>query len=96
MRKVTLQKPIERKGSDPIAEVTVREPTVGDIRGLSQMDLGKMEVKTMERLLPRITLPPLLPDEIAAMNMADFFRLSGAAVSFFMTDAEREAAGLSE
>ena len=96
MIKITLQKAIERKGSDPITEVTVRAPVVGDIRGLTQMDLGKMEVKAMERLLPRITLPPLLPDELAAMNIADFFKLSGAAMSFLMPETDREAAGLSE
>ncbi len=96
MREVTLQKPIERKGSDPIAEVKVREPKVGDIRGLTQKAIAEMETKAMERLLPRITLPPLLPEELAAMNVSDFFKLSAAALSFLMPEAEREAAGLSE
>ncbi|MCA3453785.1 MAG: phage tail assembly protein [Rhodobacter sp.] len=96
MNKITLQTPVLRKGSDPITEVTVREPKVGDTRGLSQMDIARMDVKTMERLLPRITQPPLLPDEIAGMNMSDFFKLSGAAVGFLIPEADREQAGITE
>lgn len=91
MEKVTLQTPVARKGEGDVAEVSLRRPTVGDLRGLTLTDLLRMDVKAMERLLPRITMPSLLPDEVAALDVADFLVLAGATVSFLAT-AEQMAA----
>jgi hypothetical protein len=55
-----------------------------------------MDVKSMEKLLPRITVPPLLPDEVAALDIADLFALAGIAASFFMKKADREQAGITD
>jgi hypothetical protein len=96
MMKVSLETPIQRKGADPITEVSLRKPTVGDLRGLKLIDVGQMDVKAVERLLPRITVPPLLPDEVAALDIADLFVLAGMAASFFMKAADREQVGVTE
>lgn len=85
MTKITLVTPVERKGADAIREVTVREPKVGDLRGLALTDVLRMDVKALERLLPRVTLPGLLPEEVAALAPADFLALAGTVVSFFAT-----------
>jgi hypothetical protein len=96
MMKVILETPIERKGSDPITEVSLRKPSVGDLRGLKLIDVGQMDVKSMEKLLPRITVPPLLPDEVAALDISDLFALAGVAAGFFMKAADREQAGITD
>jgi hypothetical protein len=96
MQKVTLETPVARKGADPITEVALRAPSVGDLRGLKLTDLMQLDVKAMERLLPRITLPSLLPEEVAALDVADFFSLAGAAASFLATKADKEHFGMTD
>lgn len=83
MTKVKLTAPVSRKGADPVAEVTVAKPTVGTLRGLKLTDVLQMDVKTMERLLPRITQPALLAEDVAGLDPADFLALAGAVVGFF-------------
>ncbi len=91
MTKVTLNTPVVRPGADPIAEVSLRKPTVGDLRGLALTDVLRMDVKALERLLPRITQPALLPVDVAGLDPADFLSLAGATVGFFVTAAQAAA-----
>jgi hypothetical protein len=44
-----------------------------------------MDVRAMERLLPRITQPALLGEDVAGLDPADFLALAGAVVGFFAT-----------
>ncbi|MCA3488708.1 MAG: phage tail assembly protein [Rhodobacter sp.] len=85
MTKVKLTTPVSRKGADPVAEVTVAKPTVGTLRGLKLTDVLQMDVRAMERLLPRITQPALLGEDVAGLDPADFLALAGAGVGFFAT-----------
>jgi hypothetical protein len=39
MGKVTLVTPVKREGTDPVAAVEVRKPSVGDLRGLKLTDV---------------------------------------------------------
>lgn len=94
---VQLVRPIERKDG-AIAAVTLHEPSVGALRGLKLFELMRMDTASMQTLLPRITEPALMPDEIAALKTADFFSLATAVMGFFMTPdqvaaAQAEAAG---
>lgn len=91
MTKITLQTPVARKGSDPVAEVTVVKPTVGTLRGLKLTDVLQMDVRAMERLLPRITRPALLAEDVAGLDPADFLALTGAVVGFFATPDQMAA-----
>ncbi len=81
MSKTTLLQPLKRASGD-IASVTVRKPDVGSLRGLKLTDILQMDVTALSRLLPRITEPALLPDEVAALDPADFLGLSAAVVGF--------------
>lgn len=90
MSKVTLQTPIERKDG-PVTEVVVTRPGVGQLRGLAMTDIVRMDVNALVKLLPRVTQPPLLPDEVAALDPADFMELGGALVGFFMSQASLKA-----
>lgn len=92
---VALTVPIARGGAEPIATVAVRKLSAGALRGLALTKVITMDVSTMLTLLPRVTEPALLPDEVAALEPADLLALSGAVVGFFMTAsqaAEAEAA----
>lgn len=86
--KVTLNKPIQR-GDETISEVELMEPSAGQMRGLSIVNLMQMDVATVMKLLPRITNPALLPAEIDALRPADLLELAGSAVSFFGSEADR-------
>jgi hypothetical protein len=92
MGNVTLVTPVKRHdGTDPIKAVEVRRPTVGELRGLKLTDVLQMDVRAMERLLPRITQPALLPVDVAALDPADFLSLAGTVVGFFTTPEQRAA-----
>lgn len=93
---ITLASPVAR-GRETIAEVAVRKPTSGALRGMKLTNVLTMDVSTMLVLLPRVTEPALLPDEVADLAPADLLALSAAVVGFFMTPAQAaqvEAAGI--
>jgi hypothetical protein len=93
---ISLSAPIVR-GDAAIASVAIRKPTSGALRGMKLTNVLTMDVSTMLLLLPRVTEPALLPDEVAALDPADLLALSGAVVGFFMTPAQAaqvEAAAL--
>lgn len=79
---VKLLQPIER-GETTIDEITVRKPTAGELRGLNIVDIMRMDVDGMFKLLPRITNPVLSEGELSAMNADDFAELAGTATLFF-------------
>lgn len=86
-----LKHPIERNG-EKITEVSVTEPTTGALRGIKLVNLLQMDVATLAVLLPRITTPALLPEDVAALKPVDFMKLANEVISFFVDPAELEAA----
>lgn len=88
---VTLSTPVTRAGGEPIVAVTVRKPGVGALRGLKLLDVLQMDVNAMCKLLPRVTEPALLPDEVAALDPADFVALAGQTTGFFVSEKDKEA-----
>jgi hypothetical protein len=91
---VTLTAPVDRKGGPAITSVSLRRPDVGALRGLKLTDVLQMDVNAMLRLLPRVSTPALLPDEVATLDPADFLTLAGTVVGFFMTAEQLAAAEL--
>jgi hypothetical protein len=86
-----LTHPIERKG-ETITEVAVIEPSAGALRGIKLTQLLQMDVTTLGLLLPRITQPALLPDEVAALKPVDLMKLANEVVLFFVDPADLAAA----
>ena len=86
-----LNNPIIRK-DEKITEVTVLEPSSGALRGVKLTQLLQMDVTTISVLLPRITQPALLPDEVAALKPADLMKLANEVIVFFIDPAELAAA----
>lgn len=79
---VSLKKPVQH-GDNLISSVIVREPTESSLRGLSLIDVLKMESAALTILIPRVTTPTLHANHTAALCAADRLRLGVAIQSFF-------------
>jgi len=91
---VTLETPIQR-GQSTITAVQLRQPRVGELRGLLLADLLQMKVDALAALLPRISTPTLTRPEIDALSPADLIALGSEAISFFLSREQRKQASLS-
>jgi hypothetical protein len=87
---VSLEDPIKR-GDGEIAELTLRRPRAGELRGLSLADVLKMETGAVAKLLPRISNPPIIDAEVEQLDPADLFACAVEIASFFMTREELAA-----
>lgn len=80
-----LLQPITSAGGD-ITHVSLRRPDAGSLRGLKLTDVLQMDVQAMTRLLPRLSEPALMPDQVEALHPADLLTLSAGVVGFFVTE----------
>lgn len=78
---VKLDVPIAR-GDGTIETLEIRRPGPGELRGLKLLDLVQADAQAMITLLPRITIPSLLPGEIETMDLADFIECSNQVAGF--------------
>lgn len=79
---VTLSNSIKVDGKD-VTGVDIRKPNSGELRGLKLTDILQMDIDSMFKLLPRITTPPLSPQQVAECDPADLTAMSVKTVSFF-------------
>ncbi|PKP92247.1 MAG: phage tail assembly protein [Alphaproteobacteria bacterium HGW-Alphaproteobacteria-16] len=86
---VTLATPIQR-GETKIAELTLRKPRAGELRGLALQDVIQTDVSAMLKLIPRVSTPPLTQDEADNLEADDLTEIAGAIRGFFMTGAEKQ------
>ncbi|MBP6894321.1 MAG: phage tail assembly protein [Pseudacidovorax sp.] len=87
---ITLDTPIQR-GNTTIAEVTLRKPNAGELRGLSLQRLHAADADELLKLLPRISTPSLTPHECAQLDPADLSEAGGIVISFLLKKAVRDA-----
>lgn len=80
---ITLDTPIPR-GDQTITEVSLRKPTAGELRGLSLLDLIRMDTGALIELLPRITAPSLSKQDVMTLDPADLMQLGAVVAAFFM------------
>lgn len=85
---ITLEQPLKR-GDTLVTTVTVRRPVSGELRGLSMLDLMRMEIDAVHKVLPRITQPMLNSFEVAKLDPADTAQFGLAIGDFFVTKAQR-------
>ncbi|MXO64863.1 phage tail assembly protein [Altererythrobacter endophyticus] len=85
---VLLSQPIER-GEQVITKVQLREPRAGEMRGLSMVDVAKLDTDALVKLLPRISNPPLLAQEIEALRSCDLFALATEIANFLLPEGTR-------
>lgn len=84
--KVELSEPIVR-GETKIEAVQLREPSSGELRGISMVDLIQLKADTVHELLPRITEPVLTDDEVKGLKLSDFFALSSEVANFLVPES---------
>jgi len=87
---VILDTPILR-GDTEIESIQIRKPSAGELRGLSLALLGQMDVDQLAKLLPRITIPNLLPDEIARLEPCDLMECADKVMDFLLSKARKAA-----
>ena len=80
---VTLDTPI-RRGEQTIGIVKLRKPRSGELRGLSMVDLVKLEVDALKRLLPRISEPHLTEADVDALDPSDLFQMASEVAGFLL------------
>lgn len=87
---ITLAEPVQR-GDQVIADIVLRKPKAGELRGLSIQELMNARTSAVLDLLPRITVPPLLAHEVEQLEPEDLAACGGAIIDFFLTPADRQA-----
>lgn len=81
---VDLDVPIVR-GETKIDMVQLRRPMGGALRGLSMMDLIKMDYAAIRTLVPRISDPVLSEQDFdRQLDAADILKLSSECAGFFI------------
>lgn len=87
---VELDTPVARKSGD-IAEIILRKPKAGELRGLSLTDILQMDVNALGKLLPRISNPMLTEAEVQGMDPADLVQLGGEVAGFLVPKRMKDA-----
>ncbi|MHA6195523.1 phage tail assembly protein [Pseudomonas wadenswilerensis] len=77
---VTLTRPLKR-GDQEITEVTLREPSAGELRGLEMFDVIRMGVNAHRILVPRIS--NITANEFDALSPRDLLSVNTEVVGFF-------------
>ncbi len=93
IRKFTLDYPVISGTNTLIeagAEITVRKPGSGELRGLTLMALSQLDVAALETLAPRITTP-VIPKG-AVMDPADLMQFGGEVMDFLLPKAAKAQA----
>jgi hypothetical protein len=85
---ITLDTPVVR-GDTSITSVQVRKPLSGELRGVTLSGLMQLDVREMIVVLPRITIPTLMQNEVEKLDPADLVALGAEVVGFLMSKADK-------
>ena len=83
---VKLDTPLIR-GEKEIAEIKIRKPKAGELRGVSLALLMQMDVTELTKVLPRITQPALSEDEVRNLDIADLTQFAVEVSGFLLPKA---------
>lgn len=86
---VTLDYPLQSAGNQEIRTVAVRKPSSGALRGLALTDLLRMDANALHTLLPRVTQPMLVKQDVEKLDPADLVQLGTAVVGFLVPKSEK-------
>lgn len=88
---ITLDTPIKR-GETEITSLEIRKPDTGALRGVSLRALLDFETDAIVKVLPRVTEPPLVAQEINRMDPADLVQAGAAIAAFLLSKRVMEEA----
>lgn len=86
---IPLESPL-KIGDSEIAEIILRKPAAGELRGLNLTDLLQMDVSATIKLLPRISTPTLTEQHAAQLDPADLTALASEVAGFLLPKSARE------
>ena len=79
---VTLTTSVDIDG-EKHSTISVRKPKSGELRGLKLVDLMQMDVSALLVVLPRITQPPLSPQQVSDLDLRDMTKFGTKIIGFF-------------
>lgn len=85
---IELAQPITR-GKTEVKQITLRRPGSGELRGLKLADLVQGDVNAVIRLVPRISQPTLLEQEVAGLDAYDLTRCADEIAVFLQTPPQK-------
>ena len=85
---ITLDTPLQR-GAKSIDSITLRKPVAGELRGIELAGLLRLDVGSLQTLVPRISSPTLTAHDVAQLDPADLLQIGSEVVGFFVTKADR-------
>lgn len=83
LQSIELDEPIKR-GEIVISQVTLRQPNGGEMRGLSMMDIVQMKTEALFVLVPRISDPVLMANDLKQMNPADLMQIATVIAQYYV------------
>ncbi|QIY78351.1 phage tail assembly protein [Chromobacterium violaceum] len=84
---IVLETPIKR-GETLIESIELRRPGAGELRGLKLADVLQLDVDAAIKLLPRITAPALIAEEVARMDPADLLQCASRVAGFLLRKSD--------
>ncbi len=71
------------KEGHEVAELTLRTPCAGDLRGIKILDVIEMKEEAFEALLPRIVSPAITSLDVSKMQLDDLINIIQHVQGFF-------------
>lgn len=87
MKTLKLERGIGR-GEKTLDSVQLREATAGDMRGLKLLDVLQFDVDALAKLLPRISQPALVEQEVYQFTMTDLAGVMNIMADFTETSTK--------
>ncbi|WP_434629466.1 phage tail assembly protein [Chromobacterium sp. CV08] len=88
---IQLETPLKR-GENLIESIELRRPRSSELRGLKLTDVLQLDVDAVIKLLPRISSPSLIAEEVARMDPADMLQCASTVASFLLRKSDRQEA----
>ena len=89
---LTLSKAITRDGK-PVIDITLREPSAGELRGIKLFDLIQGDTGDLVELLPRISTPALTKQEALGLSLRDSMLALNLVATMITGEAADDAEG---
>ena len=81
--RIPLRKPIVR-GDTKVSSILLREPDGVALMNVELFDLMRMNTTEIVKLLPRISEPPLIDNEVKGMSGPDLFNVGQEIAAFLL------------
>ena len=85
---IHLETPITR-GEQKITEVVLHKPLAGAFRGVALTDVLQLDVIALSKVLPRISDPALVEQDVLRLDPADLVQLGTEVAGFLVPNSSK-------